>query len=155
MILSIRDDLILSLIPHRFNSNLPIHRSYPFTSQRTSSKPLNWKSVSSQDIWISPLLPNLTRQRLAQIVNAIHCAFKSGYFPGIYTLTNPYILTVIIRVITNTMLWMNHVHILLSNDICVYGITMTTVGMVTMATMEISIFWPQNLTFGPGAMASQ
>ena len=85
-------------------------------------------------------LDHLNRDSSALVVNAIHHAFKCGYFSGIYTLKNPIILTVKILVIINIVVWVNHIDILLSNELNVLVVTMTMVAMVTMATMEISIF---------------
>ncbi len=46
---------------------------------------------------------------------------------------------------------MIHLDILPSNGLNLFVVTMTTVAMATMATMKISIFLPQNYTFGPSA----
>ncbi len=77
--------------------------------------------------------------RLSQVVNAISGAFKNGYFSCIYALENPRILSIIISVILDFMVWISHQDIPLSNELSVGFIIKTMVVMVTMATMELSI----------------
>ncbi len=44
------------------------------------------------------------------------------------------------------MVWMNHIDVLLLNELNVFVVTMATVAMETMATMEISNFFLLKIT---------
>ena len=91
----------------------------------------------------------------AQVVNANHGAFEDVYFSGIYAIENLSNLSMIIVVTMVFMVWMNHQDMLLSNKLHILLVIMTTVAMVTMATMTMSNFWPQNYIFGLGTIASK
>ena len=88
----------------------------------------------------------------AQVVNAIRGVFKNGYFSNIYTLENVSSLSIIMFGTSDLMVWMNYWHLLLWYELNGFLVTMTT---VTMATIKISNFLPQNHIFGPGAIASK
>ena len=69
-----------------------------------------WKTTSGifSKKWRKSYLLVLGLSTNTQVVNAIHGAFKNGYFSGIYTSENPSIQSIIMILIINLMAWMNH-----------------------------------------------
>ena len=92
---------------------------------------------------------------VSQVVNAIHGAFKNGYFSSICTLQIPNHLSMKIIVTPDLNVSMHYQTIVLSYELHVFFVTMTPLAMVTMATMAMCNISPQKYIFGPGAIASK